>query len=316
MRKQYPLLVLILGIGLTTVTPAHAFDWANLWSSAEQRAARQLENQQYDELINNAPDANWRGLGEYRKGDFAAAAKSFEQLRGQAEESGLATEAGRAMYNQANAHIYEENYQAAINLFDELLESDPQHVNAKHNRDIAQQLLEQQQQQQEQQQQESGEQGEQGDENQSESEDQKDQQDQQQDQQSGEGEQSENQNDEQGEDQQQTDQSSEQSSDNNSQSSDNETEAQAESDAQEQAEKDAAAAAMQAERERQAEAQQTENAANAESAEAAAPLTEREQANEQWLRQIPDDPAGLLERKIHNRHLTDFPKVLDSDKPW
>jgi len=45
-------------------------------------------------------------------------------------------------------------------------------------------------------------------------------------------------------------------------------------------------------------------------------LTEREQANEQWLRQIPDDPAGLLQRKIQNRHLTDFPKVIDSDKPW
>jgi len=144
---RHPLLLLgiMLGLSLALVAPVHAFDWASLWSSAEQRAARQFEKQQYDELINNAPDAGWRGLSEYRKGDYTAAAKSFEQQRGQAEEAERVADVDRAMYNQANAHVLEENYQAAISLFDELLESDPQHANAKHNRDIAQQLLEQQQ---------------------------------------------------------------------------------------------------------------------------------------------------------------------------
>jgi len=307
-RHSLTLLGTILGLSLGLVAPVQAFDWASLWSSAEQRAARQFERQQYDELINNAPDAGWRGLSEFRKGDYAAAAKSFEQQRGQAEEAEIATDVDRAMYNQANAHIMEENYQAAISLFDELLESDPLHANAQHNRDIAQQLLEQQQQQQQQQQ--SGEQGEQSDENQSESDGEQDQQEQQQDQESGEGEQSESQNSEQGEDQEQNGQS-EQQSPSNSQGSDSDSEDTSASDAEEQAEQDAAAAAaMQAERERQANEQQTENAGATEHPEPIAPLTEREQANEQWLRQIPDDPAGLLERKIHNRHQTDFPKVL------
>jgi len=45
-------------------------------------------------------------------------------------------------------------------------------------------------------------------------------------------------------------------------------------------------------------------------------LTEQEQATEQWLRQIPDDPAGLLQRKLQNRHMTDYPEVRDSAKPW
>jgi len=174
---------MLLGLSLFNVAPAHAFDWASLWSTAEQRAAKQFENHQYDELINNAPDANWRGLGEYRKGDYAAAAKSFEQQRMQAEHAGRNTgldknvqqaAVERAMYNQANAHVLEENYPAAIDMFDELLESNPQHANAQHNRNIAQQLLEQQQQEQ---QQESGEQGEQSDENQSESGDKQDKED-------------------------------------------------------------------------------------------------------------------------------------------
>jgi len=45
-------------------------------------------------------------------------------------------------------------------------------------------------------------------------------------------------------------------------------------------------------------------------------LTEQQQATEQWLRQIPDDPAGLLQRKLQNRHMTDYPEVRDSAKPW
>jgi len=132
-----------------------------------------------------------------------------------------------------------------------------------------------------------------------------------QDQKSAEGEQSESQNPEQGEDQEQDGQSSEQQSKSNSQGNEPDSDERSTSSAEEQAEQDAAAAAaMQAEKDRQANEQKTENAGATERSEPVAPLTEREQANEQWLRQIPDDPAGLLERKIHNRHQTDFPKVL------
>lgn len=308
----------MLGLSLTTVAPAHAFDWSDLWFSAEQRAARQFEQQRYDELIDNAPDANWRGLGEYRKGDYSAAAKSFEELRRQAEEAGTTADVNRAIYNQANAHVLEENYPAAISLFDELLESDPLHADAKHNRSIAQQLFDQQQQEQQQQS------GEQSDENQSESDGEDgegDQEGQQQDQQSGKNDQSDGDSSDQNNDQQQDAQSSEPQSDNSGQGSDPESEEASAATAEQQAEEDAAAeAAMQAERERQAleqqNEQQNENPGDTEAAASVEPLTEREQANEQWLRQIPDDPAGLLERKIHNRHITDYPKVIDSEQPW
>lgn len=305
-----------IGLCLIGAAPVQAVEWSNLWSSPEQRAAKQFEEQQFDTLIENAPDASWRGLGEFRKGEFEAAAKSFGEQREQAQNAGLATEAERAMYNQANSHVLQENYQEALSVFDELLESNPLHADAKHNRDIAQQLLEQQQQEQQQQESgEQGEQGEQGDENQSESGDNQDQQ--------SEGEQqSENQNSEQDESQQQNQQSGEQQSDGNSQSKDGgdeESSEQASASEQEQAEQDAAAeAAMEAERQRaaQADAQPAENAEQSESPQPATPLTEREQANEQWLRQIPDDPAGLLQRKIQNRHMTDFPEVNNSDQPW
>lgn len=297
----------VLALSLLGLQPAHAFDWANLWSSAEQRAARQLEQQQYDELIGSAPDANWRGLGEYRKGDYAAAAQSFAEQSEQYEQLGLADKRTQASYNQANAHVQEAQYEQAINLYNEILESNPRHDNAKHNLDIAQQLLEQEQQQQ----QNSDEQSDEQKDNQS-SDDQ-----QSSDQQSGEGDNADQQESEQNQGQSADQDSEQQKADSGAQDGESAQDESAQSEQQLAEQEAAAARAMQAEQQRQSDAEQTPNEAESQSEQQpTAPLTEREQANEQWLRKIPDDPAGLLQRKLQNRHATDFPKVKDSDQPW
>jgi len=288
--------------------PGHAFEWGDLWFTPEQRASRQLESQQYDQLIETAPDANWRGLGEYRKGDYAAAAESFAEDRANAEQFSRPEETERAMYNQANAKVLNEQYAEAIELFDEVLDVNPEHQDAKHNRDIAEQLLEQQQQQQ-QQEQESGEEGEQDQEQQSgeESQDSDQQNSDQQESESGQEQQSDEQSDQQQSDNEEGEASDEQQSAGASQDELSEQEQEAQ-----------AAEALAAEQEAQEGQEQSEQEAAQDGQQEvdAEPLTEREQANEQWLRKIPDDPAGLLQRKIQNRHLTDYPKVNDSDKPW
>ena len=46
------------------------------------------------------------------------------------------------------------------------------------------------------------------------------------------------------------------------------------------------------------------------------PLTESEQATEQWLRRIPDDPAGLLRRKLEQSHRIEYPEVRNAQEPW
>jgi len=43
-------------------------------------------------------------------------------------------------------------------------------------------------------------------------------------------------------------------------------------------------------------------------------MTEREQATEQWLRQIPDDPDGLLRRKLLQNHRSEYPNVLETGR--
>lgn len=46
------------------------------------------------------------------------------------------------------------------------------------------------------------------------------------------------------------------------------------------------------------------------------PMTEDQQATEQWLRQIPDDPSGLLRRKLIQSHRTKYPQVQNGGQAW
>ncbi len=46
------------------------------------------------------------------------------------------------------------------------------------------------------------------------------------------------------------------------------------------------------------------------------PEDETQQANEQWLKRIPDDPAGLLRRKFAYQYQQRQRTPQDSQTPW
>lgn len=165
------------------------------------------------------------------------------------------------LYNRANAVAKQGRYEEAIDLYEQVLQQRPGHEDAKYNRDLLNKLM------QEQQQQSSSQQSDQG-----QTKDQQDQQDQQGQQQSGEQSQSE------------------QQPDQNSQNSEGE---QSDQDRQQQRDQ----AQQQAEQDETESDQQQETESQA-ATELAQQLDEEEQASEQWLRRIPDDPAGLLRRKF------------------
>jgi len=269
-------------------------------ATPEKRAQQHYSSEQYEQLIESAPDALWKGLGEYKQGDYTAAAESFQIERDEAAERGMAEAVSRAAFNQGNAHLFNEQYGEAINAYDSILAENPEHVSAKHNRAIAEKLLQQQQQQSQQQDGESGEQ-------------------------TGEQQQSDgSQNQEQNPSQQQQDSQNQeqQTQSNDSSSTNNADQPSAQQDASgssEQNNNNSAADAEAAMSAEQNEANNNDGNPDEQSpteSSASQPLSEREQANEQWLRQIPDDPAGLLQNKIQNRHMTDYPKVQDSATPW
>src|SRR5690606_17070845 len=77
-------------------------------------------------------DPEWRAAAQYRAGDYEASAATL---------AGLDT--ATAHYNRGNALARAGELRAAIAAYDRALELDPDHEDARYNRDLLQELLEQ-----------------------------------------------------------------------------------------------------------------------------------------------------------------------------
>jgi Ca-activated chloride channel family protein len=242
-------------VALFLVLPrAEAFEWADLWQRADQRGFEALQEQQPARAAELFKDPAWRGAAEYRAGDFGDSAATLDGL-GSAENH----------YNRGNALAKNGELEGAIGAYDRVLEIEPEHADARYNRDLVQQYLNEQQQQQQQQQSQ------------------------------GEGEQQ----DQQGEQQGSSDQSGEQA---NSERSDTGEEAQ---DQQSSGSQDQSGDGDSEPEDTESEEQLAENGpenqpAGAEQTQGPQDVEKwaSEQAAEQWLRRIPQDPGGLLRRKF------------------
>ena len=191
----------------------------------------------------------------------------------------------RNLYNLGNAMAMQGELDSAIDAYEQVLEMEPDNDDAAYNLELVKQLKDQQQQEQ----QES-----EGDEQQSsENED-------------GEGEQSESDSDSE-------QQSSDGSSESDSQSKDSDS---AQRGDDEMSDEDLEA--MQKELERAAKesepGEQQQQLSAAELAELRQ-QQEQEQALEQWLRRIPDDPGGLLRRKFRYQYQRSG-KDQDGNSVW
>ncbi|MBT8086910.1 MAG: VWA domain-containing protein [Gammaproteobacteria bacterium] len=191
----------------------------------------------------------------------------------------------RNLYNLGNAMAFQGELDAAIDAYEEVLEMDPGNEDAAYNLEVVSNLKNQQQQQQQQ--------GQDGEQRSGENQD-------------GEGEQSdaENQPDQDG-------------SDSSSESADASDEDSASARGEEEmSEEDLKA--LQQELERAAEEAQTgekpEQLSQAELAELRQ-QQEQQQAMEQWLRRIPDDPGGLLRRKFRYQYQRSG-KDQDGNSVW
>jgi Ca-activated chloride channel family protein len=168
-------------------------------------------------------------------------------------------------YNRGNALARGGELEAAIEAYEQALRIDPEHEDAIYNRDLLEELLEQQQEQQQQQQ--SG-------------------QDQQQSQSSADGGAQQ--------DQGQSSESAEQSAQDQSGEPRQDDQAQGPEGAQEPRDEEAAAEPDAGEEGAEREGEPQQAAAGPEDVEQWA----SDQAAEQWLRRIPQDPGGLLRRKF------------------
>jgi Ca-activated chloride channel homolog len=297
-------LVCLALVALPMPQPAYALDvknlWPidtdNLWLSPDQKAMKAFNAGDAEQAATLFKDKDWKAAANYRAGNYE---KSNQLL--------ASPEGSTGYYNKGNVLAKLGSYEDAIKAYDEALNMDPDNEDARFNRELVKKALEQQQQQQQQnsQQQDSSEDQQQ---QQDSSQDQQQQQDSQQQQQSQD--QSQQQDQQSSDQQQQDDQSDEEQQD---QLTDvNEQKDDESKDEQEQEQPDAQQAEEQQDtEEQQLQAQQQDEAVEKEDAE----TVESEQAIEQWLRRIPDDPGGLMRRKFIYQY-RQMPNQAEATEPW
>lgn len=263
---------------------ARALDWQDLWQTPDQQAQQAFRNEDYDEAGKKFENAEWKAAAQYKAGRYEDAAKILE---------GSNSVTGH--YNRGNALARQGRYQEAIQAYQKALELDPEHADARYNKELIEKALEQQKQQREEQQQS-------GKDSESQSESSQSQQA------SSDGEDGQNHDRESRDQAGGNDNSRQQNTGTESEadaSDRSDTESGTESEAHGRPEtNDEKASGQDSDRVAPDHAEDRQPSSSEEREIAADTRTtdETRQAEEQWLRRIPDDPGGLLKRKFYYQY--------------
>ncbi|NIB44566.1 VWA domain-containing protein [Pseudomaricurvus alkylphenolicus] len=277
---------------LLTPEPAAAFSWDDLWLTPDQQGQKLLEQGQPQAAAEQFKRQDWAAAAHYKANNYEQAAEAFAEQ-----------DSASGHYNRGNALARSGKLREALDAYDEALKKQPDMEDAAANRQLVEDLLNQQQQQQNQQQ--------------NQQQDQQQNQDKQQDQQQNQDGQ-ENQNDsvsDQNSQQSDAQQNSQDPSQNQSQDQSQPSEQQP-SDGQDQ-EQNPSQNQPDQQQSQQDESQQSQPPQSPQPGEEAPEGTpqeqsavaetqelsdEEKQAMEQWLRKIPDDPSGLMREKFKHQY--------------
>lgn len=107
--------------------------WEKQLLNQEQRAQRLYLEEAYQQAANLSNTPLRQGAALYREGDYEAAAEAFSQ-----------DESAEAQYNLGNALAQQQQYDAAIEAYDNALKQRPEWSEAAENKQLAEQLKQQQ----------------------------------------------------------------------------------------------------------------------------------------------------------------------------
>ena len=127
----------VLAAGVLSLVPApdaQAAEWSALWQTPDQRGAEAYANENHAVAAGLFESPGWQGAANYRAENYDAAIAAY---------SALNTPDGH--YNRGNALALSGNYAEAIAAYDLTLATDPEHEDAIFNKEIVEQLLQQQQ---------------------------------------------------------------------------------------------------------------------------------------------------------------------------
>lgn len=121
-------------LALAPAPPAQAAEWSALWKTSDQRGAEAFASEDHAAAASLFESPGWQGAASYRAENYESAIAAY---------SALDTPDGH--YNRGNALALTGNYAEAIAAYELTLAVDPEHEDAIFNKEIVEQLLEQQQ---------------------------------------------------------------------------------------------------------------------------------------------------------------------------
>ena len=258
--------------------PVQAFGWEDLWLRQDQQAAKLFQQGDTKNAAQLFENPEWKGTAAYRDGDYENAIAQFSLQ-----------DSPRDNFNRGNSLAFAGRLEEALDAFEHVLAANPQHEDALFNRDLIEKLLKEQQQKQQNNQQKKGKTGERKKTKQDEQEDSSmandDQNNQHEQKYSVENRDSEN---------QQT-----------SEAQNNNAEKQTVADENEIKDKS----------EKVDESAEQKIASN-ENQNLTPEEQSKQQALEQWLRKIPDDPGRLLRNKMRREFQRRGKQQLQYEQYW
>ncbi len=257
---------------------SYAFEWQDLWLTRDKQAQQAYKNNQFEQAAELFENPDWKAAAHYKAGEYD---KAQENLKN--------NQTALSAYNQGNALAQSGQLEHAIKAYEKALNLNPDDNDAKYNKELVEKELDKQKQQNKQ--------------------DDKQQQSKQDSQQGKEGDKSE-----QSEQQKASEQKPEQSEEKKSEQQQADQQRAPENKEQQnkpEEKKQDTGKVQQAEQKKDKSKQQPEQVpANAQLSD------EEQQANEQWLKRIPDDPAGLLKRKFKYQYGQRGRQSEDNNEDW
>ena len=273
---------------------AYAFEWKDLWKNKDQQGQQYFIEGSHSEAAQVFENPEWKGLSHFRSGNLENALEEWKGI-----------DSPRSLFNQGNALAKLGKFDQAIDSYDQVLEREPEHSDARFNRDLLKKLLEEQDKQKQQNQEQDGS-GE--------------------DQQKSEPQQSENQSERSEEDQSSAESGSDSKNknmENSGQSeqaqksdSQNKENSEAQSDKQEQENTDEASLAEENNQQEDQDSKQQQAYIKPRSVSELTEDNPQEQELRQWLQKIPDDPSKLLRNKMYRAHQRNKQIMKTEKESW
>ena len=124
---------------------AYAFEWKDLWKNKDQQGQQYFIEGLHSEAAQVFENPEWKGLSHFRSGNLENALEEWKEI-----------DSPRSLFNQGNALAKLGKFEQAIENYEQVLERESEHSDARFNRDLLKKLLEEQEKQKQQNQQQDG----------------------------------------------------------------------------------------------------------------------------------------------------------------